>query len=151
MKRKISDNVVVLAVLSVWLILVATAFFRVESGVIEPTISVLIFSVSTTIAIVFLVSFITSVELSDKTKVTIIDEYPVSDAWYNPGRFSCVGYTYKKGHKERNKTCDTTSIRKSKKDCSYVQKIKYEYYCFYRIGWVLHLTEKDHSKMFSFH
>lgn len=151
MKRKISDNVVVLAVLSVWLILISTAFFNVDSGVIEPTISVLIFSVSTTVATVFLISFITSVESSDKTKITIIDEYPVSDAWYNSGRFSCVGYTYKKGHKERNKTCDTTSIRKSKKDCSYVQKVKYEYYCFYQIRWVLHLTEKDHSKMFSFH
>lgn len=147
MKEKINDNVMVLAVFVVWLILVSTAFFSIDSGVIDP---ILMFATSTTIAIVFLV-FFDSVELSDKTKVTIIDEYPVSDAWYNPGRFSCVGYTYKKGYKERNKTCDTTSIRKSKKDHSYVQKVKYEYYCFYRIRWVLHLTEKDHSKMFSFH
>lgn len=87
MKRKISDNVVILAVLSVWLILVSTAFFNVYSGAIEPTIGILIFALSTTIAVVFLVFFNTSVESSDKTKVTIIGEYPVSDAWYNPGRF----------------------------------------------------------------
>ncbi len=151
MKEKINDNVVTFAVFAVWLILVATAFLGVELGTIESATGILMFALSTTIAIVFLVFFDTSVESSDKTKATIIDEYPVSDAWYNPGRFSCVGYTYKKGHKECNKTCDTTSIRRSKKDCSYVQKIKYEYYCFYRIRWVLHLTEKDHSKMFSFH
>lgn len=151
MKENISDNIVTFTVFAVWLILVATAFLSVESETIDPTISILIFALSTTIAIVFLVFFETSVELSDKTKATVIDEYPVSDAWYNPGRFSCVGYTYKKGHKERNKTCDTTSIRKSKKDHSYVQRVKYEYYCFYRIRWVLHLTEKDHSKIFSFH